>query len=303
MNVLEAQNITRTYGRGKAAFTAVNGVDVSIAPGELVALLGTNGAGKTSLTEILQGTARATSGNVRIFGVDPIAQRAIVRPRTGIMLQEAGFADDLTVAETLRMWRGTMAQGRSVDEALTLVNLGHRQDVRVKALSGGERRRLDLAMATLGRPDLLFLDEPTTGLDPASRRTTWDLISSMMDEGTSVFLTTHYLEEAETLADRVLIMAAGSIITEGSVKSIVAQQPSTISFFEQGTQMLAPVLTTLPAVVGEINVERNRVTIQSDDLQATLATLLAHAHEHDIRLEGLDARSASLEQAFLSLTA
>ncbi|RRC94963.1 ABC transporter ATP-binding protein [Schaalia canis] len=307
MSIIEAHTIVRSYGKGSARFTAVDGVSFQVERGELVALLGTNGAGKTSLTEILQGTASATSGEVRLFGHDPQKERAAVRPRTGIMLQEAGFADDLSVAETLTMWRGTMAQGRSVADAMDLVNLSHRATVRVKALSGGERRRLDLAMATLGRPELLFLDEPTTGLDPASRRATWELISSMLNEGTTVFLTTHYLEEAEALADRVMVMAAGRILTEGSVAQIVASQPSTISFVVPEAQAGAlrideAVLATLPALSGAVARERQRFVLHSSDLQTTLGALLALADSHGVRLEALDARSASLEQAFLALT-
>lgn len=307
MSVIEAQDIVRSYGKGSARFTAVDGVSFQVERGELVALLGTNGAGKTSLTEILQGTAPATSGEVRLFGHDPQKERATVRPRTGIMLQEAGFADDLSVAETLTMWRGTMAQGRSVADAMDLVNLSHRATVRVKALSGGERRRLDLAMATLGRPELLFLDEPTTGLDPASRRATWEFISSMLNEGTTVFLTTHYLEEAEALADRVMVMATGRILTEGSVAQIVASQPSTISFVVPEAQAGAlrideAALATLPALSGAVVRERQRFVLHSSDLQTTLGALLALADSHGVRLEALDARSASLEQAFLALT-
>lgn len=307
MSIIEAHNIVRTYGKGASRFTAVDGVSFQVERGELVALLGTNGAGKTSLTEVLQGTASATSGDVRLFGHDPRAERSTVRPRTGIMLQEAGFADDLSVAETLTMWRGTMAQGRSVVDAMDLVNLSHRATVRVKALSGGERRRLDLAMATLGRPELLFLDEPTTGLDPASRRATWDLISSMLNEGTTVFLTTHYLEEAEALADRVMVMAEGRILTEGSVTQIVASQPSTISFtVPEGQADIVTIdeaiLAALPALSGAVARDRQRLVLHSSDLQTTLEALLALADSHGVRLEGLDARSASLEQAFLALT-
>lgn len=302
MSIIEASSVSRRYGKGQSAFTAVNDISLTVSSGELVALLGTNGAGKTSLTEILQGTAAPTSGEVRLFGADPIKERSHVRPRTGIMLQEAGFADDLTVRETLRMWRGTMINGYSVDEVMEIVELSARADVRVKALSGGERRRLDLAMATLGRPELLFLDEPTTGLDPASRRNTWELVSAMLNEGTTIFLTTHYLEEAEALADRVMIMTHGRIITEGSVESIVAQQPSTISFNTVQSDFSDSELQSLPALVGTIAKDRHRTNLQTSDLQTTLHALLSIASAKNIRCEGLDARSASLEQAFLSLT-
>ena len=306
MSILEAERITRTYGAKKDAFTAVKDVSFSVGQGELVSLLGTNGAGKTSLVEVLEGLAAPTSGTVRLFGGDPIRQRSTISPRTGIMLQEAGFAQDLTVRETLRMWAGTLSRPRPIAEALELVELGSRADVRVKALSGGERRRLDLAMATLGRPDVLFLDEPTTGLDPASRRRTWDLVRSMLDDGVTVMLTTHYLEEAEELADRVLIMSAGEIVMQGTVPEIVASQPSRISVLlptdPQERDILTGVLTGLPASLGGPTRVRNNLRIDTSDLQVTLTSLLRLADQHGIRLHDLDARSASLEQAFLAVS-
>ena len=177
--VVVADNVTRTYGK----FTAVDGVSFHVAQGKLVALLGSNGAGKTSLLEVLQGSTRSNDGRVRVFGLDPVADRAAIRQRTGIMLQEAGFAKDLTVRETLVMWAGTLTSPRPVADSLAMCGLEGRADIRVGSLSGGERRRLDLAMATLGRPELLFMDEPTTGLDPAVRSThgNWSGACSMRD--------------------------------------------------------------------------------------------------------------------------
>ncbi len=329
MSILEAENITRTYGTGKNRFTAVKGVSFHVGQGELVALLGTNGAGKTSLVEILEGLAAPTTGKVRLFGKDPVRERKVISPRTGIMLQEAGFAQDLTVGETLKMWAGTLSAPRPISEALELVGLESRSRVRVKSLSGGERRRLDLAMATLGRPDILFLDEPTTGLDPASRRRTWELVQSMLDDGVTVLLTTHYLEEAEELADRVLIMSSGQIVTRGTVAEIVSSQPSRITFALAGealrqigisSDMDAPTggdgafldgaraalrpedLAGLPAIIGAAEIHRGKVRIDSTDLQTTLSSLLRITEERGIRLLDLDARSASLEQAFLAVS-
>ncbi len=310
MDVIVADAITRTYGRGRDAFTAVDGVALAVAQGELVALLGTNGAGKTSLVEVLEGLAAPTSGRVRVLGADPIADRAAIRPHTGMMLQEAGFARDLTVRETLRMWAGTLSAPRPIDEALGLVELHDRAGVRVKSLSGGEQRRLDLAMATLGRPKVLFLDEPTTGLDPASRRRTWGLMRAMLDEGATVLLTTHYLEEAEELADRVLIMSRGRVLRQGTVAEIVASQPASVSFATAGVIStggapggLSPAdLALLPALVTKPEVVRERVRLSSSDLQTTLTELLGLAALRGIALDDLEARSASLEQAFLALT-
>ncbi|MCF2706695.1 ABC transporter ATP-binding protein [Arcanobacterium haemolyticum] len=306
MPVIEVEDLTRTYGKGRAAFTAVNGVSFSVEPGELVAILGVNGAGKTSLVEVVEGLAPATSGRVRVLGADPLAERQRVRPHMGIMLQEAGFAGALTVRETLRMWAGTLTAPRTIDEALTLTDLTHRENVRVKALSGGERRRLDLALATLGRPSLLFLDEPTTGLDPASRRRTWELVTSMLDEGTSVVLTTHYLEEAEELADRILIMANGKIARQGTLSEIVAAQPSLIMFHvpDEGAlpRLLRDLETVLPHLVAPIHADRGKVTMSTSHLQETLTVLLTYAQRNNLDLANMDARSASLEQAFLALS-
>lgn len=306
MAIIEAANVTRTYGKGSkrsSAFTAVAGIDLAVERGELVSILGVNGAGKTSLVEVIEGIAPATSGTVRVLGRDPVRDRALIRPRTGIMLQEAGFAQALTVAETLRMWAGTLTSPRPVAEALELVDLTRRARIRVKSLSGGERRRLDLAMAILGRPRVLFLDEPTTGLDPASRRRTWDLIRRMLGEGTTVLLTTHYLEEAEELADRVLIMASGRVRAQGTVAEIVSKHPSRLSFSLPDPSPIGEGdLQALPALVGAPELARNRIRLLSSDLHTTLSALMHLADTRGARLTGLNAHSASLEQAFLALT-
>src|ERR1022692_1053659 len=205
--VITVRDLRRRYGsKGGHGFDAVRGVSFSVRRGELFALLGTNGAGKTSTMEVLEGLVPPAQGSVRVLGRDPFRERALVRRRMGIMLQEGGFPSDLTVAETGRMWAGTLSAPRPVAEALELVDLGHRASVAVRSLSGGERRRLGLAMAILGCPEVLFLDEPTTGLDPESRHRTWLLIRELLAAGTTVLLTTHYLEEAEELADRLAIM-------------------------------------------------------------------------------------------------
>lgn len=303
MNVIEARGIRRTYGSGSETFEAVRGIDLTVRRGELVAILGVNGAGKTSLMEILEGMAPASDGEVRLLGKDPYRERAAVRASTGIMLQEAGFADDLTVNETLHMWAGTLGSPRPVGEALEIVDLAHRADIRVKSLSGGERRRLDLAMAILGRPEVLFLDEPTTGLDPASRERTWEVISTMLAAGVTVVLTTHYLEEAERLADRVVIIADGLVVREGTVAGIVAEHPSTVTFAAHALADL-PLgdLEVLPGLISTPHVGRTEVELASASLQDTLTALLNLAAERGVRLDGLDARSATLENAFLAVS-
>ena len=273
---IEATGLRRTYGTAKTAFEAVRGIDLSVRRGELFALLGTNGAGKTSTLEVLEGLAPASAGRVRVLGMDPIAQRAAVRSRTGVMLQEAGFPDELTVAATARLWHGTLTTPRPVDATLAEVNLSHRAGVRVTSLSGGEKRRLDLALAIMGRPDVLFLDD-----------------------GTTVVLTTHYLEEAEELADRLAIMHEGVIAVEGTVAEIVAAQPARIEFEADGTTGLD--LAALPALTCAPQTGRVHTQLLSSDLQATLTALLGQANAAGVRLGNLDARSATLEQAFLAV--
>ncbi|MEU5399813.1 ABC transporter ATP-binding protein [Streptomyces sp. NPDC005963] len=291
--VITVDELRRSYSGG---FEAVSGVSFSVARGEVFALLGTNGAGKTSTVELLEGLAAPTAGTVRVLGHDPYRERAAVRPRIGVMLQEGGFPSDLTVAETTRMWAGCTTGARPVAEALGLVGLGERASVRVKQLSGGERRRLDLALALLGRPEVLFLDEPTTGLDAEGRRDTWDLVRALRDSGTTVLLTTHYLEEAESLADQLAIMHRGRIVTTGTPATVTASRPARIRFqLPEGVPAARLPLTLQAGADGQ------RIEIRTHQLQESLEELLRWARESQIRLEGLDARSASLEEAFLDI--
>ncbi|NUK03022.1 ABC transporter ATP-binding protein [Streptomyces lunaelactis] len=291
--VIEAEGLRRTYAGG---FEAVTGISFSVARGEIFALLGTNGAGKTSTVELLEGLTAPDDGRVRVLGQDPFRERAAVRPRIGVMLQEGGFPSDLTVAETTRMWAGCTSGARPTGEALKLVGLAERSGVRVKQLSGGERRRLDLALALLGRPEGLFLDEPTTGLDAEGRRDTWELVRALRDGGTTVLLTTHYLEEAESLADRLAIMHRGQIVTTGTPSEVTAARPARIRFvLPEGVAAGRLPLSLRAAAAGR------RIEIRTHHLQQSLGELLLWAKESDVRLEQLDARSASLEEAFLDI--
>jgi ABC-2 type transport system ATP-binding protein len=215
-SAIRVRGLRRTYGEGASAFEAVRGVDLDVPAGSITALLGTNGAGKTSTLEVIEGLARAADGEVSVLGLDPVADRASLRRRTGVLLQRSGFSGDLTVRETLRQWRGTLTDPRPLDEMLALLSLEERADVRMLALSGGETRRVELAAALMGNPELVILDEPTTGLDPESRRAVWRLVSDLRDGGATVLLTTHYLEEAEALAERLEIMHAGRIVRSGT---------------------------------------------------------------------------------------
>ncbi|MBB0246940.1 ATP-binding cassette domain-containing protein [Streptomyces alkaliphilus] len=304
-HVIEVAGLRRRYGpAGPGGFEAVRGMDFTVRRGEVFALLGTNGAGKTSTVELLEGLAAPTGGRIRVLGHDPYRERALVRPRIGIMLQEGGFPSDLTVTETARMWAGCTTGARPVAEALEMVGLEDRAKVRVKQLSGGERRRLDLAMALVGRPEILFLDEPTTGLDPEARRRTRDLIRALRAGGTTVVLTTHYLEEAETLADRLAIMRAGRIVLAGTPDEVRAAQPSRIRFTLPAgvdvAELPAGLGEVVPDAAGEADAPR-AVEVRSRRLQRDLTDLLLWARERDVELGRLDARSASLEEAFLRI--
>ncbi|MFE7551222.1 ABC transporter ATP-binding protein [Streptomyces gardneri] len=292
-NAIEAEGLRRGYSGG---FEAVRGISFTVPHGEIFALLGTNGAGKTSTVELLEGLAAPSAGTARVLGHDPYRERAAVRPRIGVMLQEGGFPSDLTVAETVRMWAGCTTGARPTGEALEAVGLGSRHRVRIKQLSGGERRRLDLALALLGRPEVLFLDEPTTGLDAEGRRDTWNLVRRLRDEGTTVLLTTHYLEEAESLADRLAIMHQGRIVLTGTPDEVTAARPARIRFtLPEGVAPARLPLSLMAAADGR------RVEIRTHELQDALGELLGWAREAGVRLDGLDARSATLEEAFLEI--
>jgi ABC-2 type transport system ATP-binding protein len=296
--VIEAEELRRTYAGG---FEAVSGISFSVAAGELFALLGTNGAGKTSTVEVLEGLELPSAGRVRVLGHDPYRERGAVRPRIGVMLQEGGFAGELTAAETVRMWAGCTTGARPAAEALEMVGLGRRRNVRVKQLSGGEKRRLDLATALLGRPEVLFLDEPTTGLDAKGRRETWELVRELRDTGTTVLLTTHYLEEAEELADRLAILHEGRIAAEGRVADVVSAHPSHISF-ELPEGCLVGDLPPLAALgISSHETSGRTVRLRTPELQRAATGLLVWARENRVELRGLDVRSASLEEAFMQI--
>lgn len=297
-DVIEVTDLRRVYG---GDFEAVRGITFSVGHGELFALLGTNGAGKTSTVELLEGLAPPASGSVRVLGHDPYEERAVVRPRIGVMLQEGGFPSELTVAETVRMWAGCTSGARPTAEALDMVGLARRSGVRVKQLSGGEKRRLDLALALLGRPEVLFLDEPTTGLDAEGRRSTWELVQELRDGGTTVLLTTHYLEEAEELADRLAILHEGRIAATGTPAEVTASQPSRIAFDLPDGYFLGdlPPLASLGITGHEM--EGRTVRLRTHELQRAATALLLWAERTGIELRGLDVRSASLEEAFLRI--
>ncbi|MEV5641114.1 ABC transporter ATP-binding protein [Streptomyces flaveolus] len=297
-HVIEVTDLRRVYGGG---FEAVRGIDFSVRRGEIFALLGTNGAGKTSTVELLEGLAAPAGGRVRVLGHDPYTERAAVRPRTGVMLQEGGFPSELTVAETTRMWAGCVSGARPEAEVLALVGLSGKRGTRVKQLSGGERRRLDLALALLGEPEVLFLDEPTTGLDAEGRRDTWELVRSLRDGGTTVLLTTHYLEEAEDLADRLAILHEGRIAATGTPAEVTATQPSRISFELPDGYFVGDLPPLGELGVSDHQVDGRVVRLRTRELQRAATALLVWAERAGVELRGLDVRSASLEEAFLRI--
>jgi ABC-type multidrug transport system ATPase subunit len=289
---LEVIGVERRYGD----FHAVRGISFEVHPGEVFALLGVNGAGKTSALEVLEGLAAPSGGSVRILGHDPMRDRAAVRRHLGVLLQQSGLPGDLTVRETVHTWARTLTDPRPVGEALQQVDLSGRADVRVRSLSGGERRRLDLALALLGRPRVVVLDEPTTGLDPESRRVVWGIVRELVRGGAAVVLTTHNLEEAEELADRIAILRAGVVVLSGTPQEISASRPATIRFtVPEG----APPLPRLPSA--RIEHMAPHVQLSTFALQPTLAQLLTWAGEHGLELSDLQARAASLEESFLAV--
>jgi ABC-2 type transport system ATP-binding protein len=294
VTIIEVDGMTRRYGSGKTSFEAVSDLSLSIQEGELFGLLGTNGAGKTSTLEIIQGLSRPSEGTVSIMGMDPVRDRRDVRSNLGIMLQKGGLPSDLTALESLEMWAGTCSRPLPAREVLERVDLGDRGGTRVKFLSGGEQRRLDLACAIIGQPRVLFLDEPTTGLDPESRRNTWVLIEELKKSGVTIMLTTHYLDEAERLCDRLAIMHKGRVVRSGTVADVVSGHPAKIHL-----DLPAVPLPELP--LATLDIEDGRLVIHTQAMQDTLTDLLVWAQRTGVRIDGLDARAASLETVFLSI--
>ncbi|MFD9129457.1 ABC transporter ATP-binding protein [Kitasatospora sp. NPDC059571] len=291
---VEVHRLHRSYGE----YEAVRGVSFTVARGELFALLGTNGAGKTTTLEVLEGHRPPTSGTVRVLGLDPYTEGTAVRRRTGVMLQEGGFFKELTVRETVDAWRSFLSGARPAGEVLERVGLTGRSGTRVGQLSGGERRRLDLALAVLNAPELLFLDEPTTGMDPEARRTTWQLVEELRAAGTTVLLTTHYLEEAQQLADRVAIMDRGRLAAVGTVAQVLSGHGTRITFPLPGGVTPAQ----LPSVLGEsATVENGTVVYTAARTGPALAVLHGWATGLGVELDGIEARNASLEDVFLDL--
>lgn len=286
--VIDVERLNLKYGD----FHAVRDLSLQVGRGELYALLGTNGAGKTSTLETVEGHRTATSGTVRVFGQDPRDRRA-VRPRVGIMLQESGFSPDLTVKESVRLIGGLTRRTDTVERVLGMVGLTAKAATKVSQLSGGEKRRLDFATAAYGSPELIFLDEPTTGLDIQSRDGLWEAVDRLREDGSTIVLTTHYLEEAQQRADRIGLMHKGSLHREGTVAELTQTLPATIRFSLPDTAPTPPVQA---ARQGD-----GAFLVETLGLQKDLYTLLGWAQDNAVELRGLEAGPTRLDDVFRSI--
>jgi ABC-2 type transport system ATP-binding protein len=290
---VHVRGLVKSYGR----VTAVNGIDLDIHRGEIFALLGPNGAGKTTTVEILEGYRSRDSGEVSVLGWDPARQRARLKSQIGIVLQSTGVERYLTVAETVRMYAGYYPHPRPVDEVIALVGLEAKRNSRVNKLSGGQQRRLDVAIALAGDPDLLFLDEPTTGFDPSARREAWEVIKNLATLGKTVLLTTHYMDEAQFLADRVAVISAGQIVADGD--------PATLADRELAgarVRYRLPAGATPPPGLAGPTAPDGFTEFTPDDVTLALHQLTGWALEQRVSLDGLEVTRPSLEDVYLSLT-
>ena len=276
---ISIRGLRKSYGDHEA----VRGIDLEVMPGEVFAFLGPNGAGKTTTVEILEGYRKRSGGEVTVLGEDPQRAGRRWRERIGIVLQSGRLDPYLTVRESLGLYAGYFRAPRPIDEVIALVGLEDKADVRTRKLSGGQQRRLDVGMALVGDPELLFLDEPTTGFDPSARRQAWDVIAGLRDLGKTVFLTPHYMDEAQRLADRVTIISGGEIVARGTPEDLGdrGNQPATIRYLAGGEE----------------------VVVETTTLVKTLNELTAAALAGGENLEGLEVTRPSLEDVYLELTA
>jgi ABC-2 type transport system ATP-binding protein len=290
---VRVRGLVKSYG----PVQAVRGIDLDIHPGEIFALLGPNGAGKTTTIEILEGYRSRDSGEVLVLGHDPGRERAKIKPRVGIVLQKTGVDRYLTVAETIQLFASYYPRPRPVDEVIDLVGLDAKRGARVTTLSGGQLRRLDMAVALAGDPDLLFLDEPTSGFDPSARREAWHVVKSLAALGKTILLTTHYMDEAQYLADRVAVIAAGQIVAEGPPATLAHRDLAGARIRYRTPDGASPPdgLTWTLAAGGFTE-------IASADVVADLHRLTGWALTNAITLDGLEVTRPTLEDVYLQLT-
>ena len=300
--VVDAAVSVRGLWKRYGAFEAVRGIDFEVARGEIFAFLGPNGAGKTTTVEILEGFRPRSEGEVSVLGVDPARADGGWRNRVGAVLQESHPEPGLTVRECLQLYAGYYEAPRDIEETIALVGLEQKADALAEQLSGGQRRRLDVALALIGDPELIFLDEPTTGFDPSARRAAWDVIAGLRSLGKTVFLTTHYMDEAENLADRIAVIAAGRIVAEGTPQTLGGRE-----------RMAARITFTLPAGVAAADLPdglareatspaNGRLVLESARPLVDLGVLAEWALARGVELPDLDVRRPSLEDVYLQLT-
>jgi ABC-2 type transport system ATP-binding protein len=295
--VISIRGLRKSYD----GLEAVRGIDLDVRAGEVFAFLGPNGAGKTTTVEIMEGYRKRDAGEVTVLGEDPQHADRGWRERIGIVLQSCKLDPYLTVRESLALYAGYYRAPRPIEETIALVGLEGKADARASGLSGGQQRRLDVGMALIGDPELLFLDEPTTGFDPSARRQAWDTIAGLRDLGKTVFLTTHYMDEAQRLADRVAIIVHGEVVARGTPEDLGDRdnRPATVSF--RLPDGVAP--GELPVeVAAAVDGDGPAVSLSTTTPVATLNALTGWAIERDLDLEGLEVRRPSLEDVYLSLT-
>jgi ABC-2 type transport system ATP-binding protein len=294
---IEVRDLRKSYGEVEA----VRGVSFEVARGEVFCLLGPNGAGKTSIVEVLEGYRKRTHGEARVLGMDPAHGQRELRERVGIVLQQCGVQNDLTVTELIEMYGRYHEHRRPVDELIELVELGEKRDTRARKLSGGQLRRLDLALALVGDPDLVFLDEPTTGFDPGARRQAWSTIRSLCDLGKTVFLTTHYMDEAQHLANRVAVMNAGQIIAIGRPEELGGRdlRPAEIRFTLPSNWSLGD-LPDIPCE--QRSLDGDRVLVLTKEAVAAAQRITTWALDNDVDLGHFSVTQPTLEDIYLELT-
>ena len=296
--VIRVHGLTKRYGDVQA----VAGIDFEVAKGEIFGLLGPNGAGKTTTVEILEGLRKPDGGEVSVLGVDVTRSADALKPRIGVSLQTAALYPKLTVTELVNLFRSFYPRARSTQEIIDVMELGERRNARSEVLSGGQRQRLAVALSLINDPELVFLDEPTTGLDPAARRSLWDIVEGLKADGRSVLLTTHYMEEAEILCDRLAIMDHGRILEMGTVEELVSKhfQERTVRF-DRLDALGHDELAALPAV-SSVKEDTSEILMYTRDPGRTIGGLLELADSRGLELQNLAIRRATLEDVFLDLT-